>query len=97
MGPFDSGWAQHGTHGTTYGESYISLYVKELTEMFQMGKEYSYDKMSADKMHEHPQTAHLEYGIMCIISSCEYSWYQWGSMVIFPYQFYLLILYLINK
>ncbi len=40
MKPFKSGWARHWQRGTIYGESYISLYEKELKEMFQMGVEY---------------------------------------------------------
>ena len=60
MEPFDSGWARRGRRGAIYGESYISLYEKELAEMFQMGVEYSYNKMSAGKMREHLQTSHPE-------------------------------------
>ena len=58
MEPFDSGWTRRGIRGTIYGESYISLYEKELTEMFQMGVEYSYNQMSAGKMREHLQISH---------------------------------------
>ena len=58
MEPFRSGWARRRARGTTYGESYISLYEKELKEMFQMGVEYSYNKMSAGKMREQLQASH---------------------------------------
>ena len=53
-----SGWAWHQQQGTIYGESYISPYKKELTEMFQMSVEYSYIKMRASKMSEHLQAKH---------------------------------------
>ena len=41
-----------------YGDSYLSLDENELKEMFQMGVEYSYNKMSAGKMREHLQQLH---------------------------------------
>ena len=53
MKPFKSGWARHWQRG-----SYISLYEKELKEMFQMGVEYSYNKMRDGKMREHLQASH---------------------------------------
>ncbi len=60
MESFPSGWARCQQRGTVFGESYISLYEKELTEMFQIGVEYSYTKMSAGKMREHLQATHPE-------------------------------------
>ena len=56
--PFPSGCALHQQRGTIYGESYISLYEKELTEMFQMSVEYSYNKVSAGKIREYLQAAY---------------------------------------
>ena len=35
-----------------YGDSYTSLCENEFKEMFQMGVQYSYNKMSAGKMCE---------------------------------------------
>ena len=50
--PFNSGWARRKARGNIYGDSYVSLYETELTEMFLMGVQYSYNKMSAGKMRE---------------------------------------------
>ena len=58
--PFKSGWARSQARGTIYGESYAPIYEKELTKMFQMGVENSYNKMSAGKMCEHLQASHPE-------------------------------------
>ena len=52
MSSFESGWARRKARGNIYGDSYISLYESELTEMFQMGVQYSYNKMSAGRMRE---------------------------------------------
>ncbi len=60
LNTFQSGWARHNERGCTYDDSYTSLYNNELKEMFQVGVEYSYNKMSAAKMHEHLQHFHLD-------------------------------------
>ena len=49
---FNSEWARWKARGNVNSDSYISLYESKVTEMFQMGAQYSYNKMSAGKMHE---------------------------------------------
>ena len=58
--PFESGWARRQAQGTIYSESYVSVYERELKEMFQMGIENSYNKMSAGQMRVHLQASHPE-------------------------------------
>ena len=60
MSPFESGWARRKARGNIYGDSYISLYESELTEMFQMGVQYSYNKMSAGRMRENLRSTYLD-------------------------------------